>query len=468
VKIVFGCDVAFNSLSFLLIFLPVAWLLTVSLRRDVRPVLAIALGICFLAWAGPLPLYWTLAILVWVSLFSSVIVYVKSFFLRRFLLGLAVSGLIMALVLAKYFLTGLMTVGLSFLIFFAVSAVVDISRHPDHLCLSHTWTYLTFFPKFLTGPLIPYHRFAAQLKPAVYDWQMAHQGFRRLTAGLFKKLWIADPLGKVADQVFALGTVSGVAEHWLGLFAFSLQIFIDFSAYTDMAIGVARIFGIELGENFNYPYVARSLRDFWRRWHISLGHWFRDYLFLPLGYALERRLYRLKLPWHLRSDRLAAGFVMWLTMLFCGAWHGQGLNFWLWGLFYGTLMQFESARRKKRGPLALLRTQAAVLLGWILFRTDTPAHFVDFLLGLWPGTSGQSLDVSFALLADGRFIWAFSAAMLLAFPLPHRVMDRFLNKIAVDSPWVGVGEWMLWLVSWLLILMALSGASHRPFIYLKF
>ncbi len=459
---------AFNSISFLFVFLPAAWLLTVSMRRDARLVLGIAFGLVFVVWAGSATLCWTLATMVWTALLASAISRVRALFLRRLLLISAVFGLVMALAIAKYLRPELMAVGLSFLVFFAISVLMDIQRNPQLFSLSGLLAYLGFFPKFLTGPLIPFHRFVEQIQPREYDWPLARLGFGRLTLGLFKKLWIADPLGKAADQVFAAGAVSGPAEHWLGLLAFALQIFIDFSAYTDMAIGLGRIFGVELGENFNYPYMARSLRDFWRRWHISLGLWFRDYLFLPLAYGLERRLFGLKLPLGLRSDRLAAGVALWLTMVLCGAWHGQSLNFWIWGFYFGTLMQFESARRVKRGLWALLRTQGLVLLGWVLFRTATPAQSVDFLLGLWPFAALDPFDIRIGMLADGRFIWAAAAGLFFVFPVFAQIWGYFKKRKPGLVRLAERSEIVIWLAAWLLILTALSGASHRPFIYLRF
>lgn len=459
---------AFHSLSFLFVFLPLAWLLQVSSRRSARLPLGLGLGLVFLAWAGLAPLAWTAACLVWVTAFSWLIRRLRRPLPRRLLTGLAVSGLIAALVAAKYLYPGLMTAGLSFLVFFAISALIDLLHRPELFSLSGLWAYLTFFPKFMTGPLLPYQRFAEQLEAADYDWDRAQRGFGRLTLGLFKKLWIADPLGRSADAVFAAGSVSGAAEHWLGLLAFALHIFIDFSAYTDMAIGLGRIFGFELGENFNFPYLARSLHDFWRRWHISLGLWFRTYLFLPLAYALERRLYRMQLPHWLRSDRLAAGLSMWLTMVVCGAWHGQSLNFWLWGLYWGSLMAFESPRRRKRGRWAWLRTQALILLGWILFRTDNPAHFVEFLRGLWPRTLSTAADTQLPLLVDGRFVWAVVAALALAFPVFPALSSRWKRNRPGWHRLLVRCEPLVWLAAWLLVLAALSGASHRPFIYQQF
>ena len=463
-----GDGLAFHSLSFLFLFLPAAWLLHGSLRRQARLPLGIALGLVFLAWTGLLPLQWVVLVAAWVTLWAWTLRRVKAPMPRRLVLGTAVAGLISALVAAKYLMPGLMAVGLSFLIFFAVSALVDIHRRPDSFAFSSVWAYLSFFPKFLTGPLLPYRSFKEQSRPDTYDWSLVRPGFGRLTLGLFKKLWIADPLGKAADRIFDPAVVCGAGVRWLGLLAFALQIYMDFSAYTDMAVGLGRLFGIQLGENFNFPYLARSLRDFWRRWHISLGLWFRDYLFLPLAYALERRFQRIRLPLGMRSDRLAAGFSLWLTMVLCGAWHGQGVNFWLWGLYFGTLMQFESPRRRRRGLWCLLRTQSLILLGWILFRTATPKQFLDFLLGLWPQKMSGLQDFSLPLLMDGRLLWAFSAALLFGFPFFPRLWKRWKAGAPLWTSLLVKLQPLVWLPAWLLILTALSGASHRPFIYLKF
>ncbi|HEY3555664.1 MAG TPA: MBOAT family protein, partial [Casimicrobiaceae bacterium] len=267
--------------------------------------------------------------------------------------------------------------GISFFTFHAISYVVDVykrtaSAQRDVRAFA---LYILLFPQLIAGPIIRYRDIAAQLASHPGSTSDFAYGVRRFIVGLGKKLLIANTLGETADAIFGLpGHELAAPVAWLGIACYTLQIYFDFSGYSDMAIGLMRMFGFRILENFDYPYIARSIREFWRRWHISLSNWFRDYLYIPLGG--NRR----------GAARAYANLVV--VFLLCGLWHGASWPFVVWGAWHGLFLVVERAgleRPLARHPvLAHMYALAAVMGGWVLFRCDTLAHagaFYRALLG---------------------------------------------------------------------------------------
>src|SRR3954471_11899449 len=269
-------------------------------------------------------------------------------------------------------------IGVSFVVFEKITYLVDTYRGVSRPAASFSdyCLFVLFFPKLLAGPILKYHEMKDQIAspPAVQGSDFA-AGFLRFARGLGRKLLIADPLGSFANQVFAAdpaGLSTGYA--WLGLASFTLQIYFDFSGYSDMAIGLARMMGIRLRENFNSPYISQSLTEFWRRWHISLITWIRDYLYIPLG-----------------GDRRGNGRTyinLWICFLASGLWHGASWNFVLWGAYNGLFLTLDrlflrAALARCGKAIATAVTLFIVMIGWAIFRSDTPAHLVQFLKALF-------------------------------------------------------------------------------------
>jgi alginate O-acetyltransferase complex protein AlgI len=258
-------------------------------------------------------------------------------------------------------------IGISFFTFHAISYVVDVYRRdavaqkgPVEAAL-----YLLFFPQLIAGPIIRYRDIAAQLEARAIRLDDLAIGVRRFVVGLGKKMLIANIVAAPADRLFALPPAELTAAHaWLAASCYTLQIYFDFSGYSDMAIGLARMFGFTFKENFNYPYVSQSIQDFWRRWHMSLSAWFRDYLYVPLG-----------------GNRVAPHrlYVNLLTVFFlCGLWHGAAWTFVVWGLYHGAFLVVERlglAARIARSPRAIRHAYAllVVIVGWVLFRAESLA-----------------------------------------------------------------------------------------------
>lgn len=312
-------------------------------------------------------------------------------------------------------------IGISFFTFHLLSYVIDIWRrrnHALHRPLDFV-CYIAMFPQLIAGPIVRYHEIADQLGDRRTD-RMGDlaAGFPRFIYGLGKKVIIADSIGPIADAVFAQspGQLT-TASAWLGAFAYTLQLYFDFSAYTDMAIGLATMFGFRFPENFARPYSAHSITDFWRRWHITLSRWFRDYVYVPLGgnRGGERTTYRNLI----------------IVFLLTGLWHGAAWTFVLWGLYHGALLIWERRHRRVREvdaeaegrmPIGIelvtarARTFLLVLVGWVLFRSPDLGHAVGIYKAMiWP--SGLSLDaVTQAALSNERKLMLVIAASVIFMP----------------------------------------------------
>ena len=267
----------------------------------------------------------------------------------------------------------LLPIGISFYTFHAISYVVDVYRRDAIAQKSpvHAALYLLLFPQLIAGPIIRYRYLADQLARRVVTLDDFACGIRRFVLGLAKKLLVANIVAGPADQIFGMPPGQWSAGHaWLGIACYTLQIYFDFSGYSDMAIGLGRMFGFRFPENFRHPYVADSVQEFWRRWHISLSSWFRDYLYVPLG-----------------GNRVSpARTYLNLVIVFflCGLWHGASWSFVVWGLFHGAFLVFEraglaSAIRRVWVPLRHVYLMLVVMVGWVFFRADTLPRALTFL-----------------------------------------------------------------------------------------
>src|SRR3954467_71676 len=302
-------------------------------------------------------------------------------------------------------------IGVSFVVFEKITYLVDTYRGISRPAAAFTdyCLFVLFFPKLLAGPILKYHEMKDQTAspPAIEGSDFA-SGFLRFARGLGRKLLISDPLGAFVNQVFAAEPAAlGAGVAWLGLASFALQIYFDFSGYSDMAIGLARMMGFRLRENFNAPYIAQSITEFWRRWHISLTTWIRDYLYIPLGGD--------------RRGEARTYLNLWICFLLSGLWHGASWNFVIWGAYNGLFLTLDRlslrAPRARCAPaIATAVTLFIVMIGWAIFRSDSPAHLMQFLAALF-GLSHASTtleipaEVPFTLIL-GAFISLLPATRL--------------------------------------------------------
>jgi alginate O-acetyltransferase complex protein AlgI len=271
----------------------------------------------------------------------------------------------------------LLPIGISFFTFHAISYVVDVYRRDATAQKSpvHAALYLLLFPQLIAGPIIRYRDIADQLACRTVTLDDFAYGVRRFVIGLSKKVLVANVVAGPADKIFAMPPAQLSAAHaWLGIVCYTIQIYFDFSGYSDMAIGLGRMFGFRFPENFRWPYIASSVQEFWRRWHISLSTWFRDYLYIPLGGN--------RVPPSRRYRNLVMVFFL------CGLWHGASWNFVVWGLWHGAFLvveRFIHDRRRQAhfptllSPLTHAYTLLVVIIGWVFFRADTLAYAAEFL-----------------------------------------------------------------------------------------
>jgi alginate O-acetyltransferase complex protein AlgI len=377
--------------------------------------------------------------------------------------------------------------GISFFTFGLMSYVIDVHQKrvgPERSFLRLA-TYVSLFPKVVAGPIVRYRDLTGQLGRRGIDLLQTATGVRRFVLGLAKKVLIANEVGLVADEIFSL-PVAALSPWlaWVGALCFTIQIYYDFSGYSDMAIGLGKLFGFEFPENFNYPYVARSIREFWQKWHISLSSWFRDYLFQPLAYAVSRRIESDRLL-GIRAEMWAYAVGMLITMLLCGAWHGVGWTFVLWGLWHGLFMVLENSRPgkrllKKAGSAArYVLTQTVVIVGWVLFRSGGLEQAGSYLAVMAGFTSEAPAIADKATGADylsRNLIFVLVLGCTFALPV-MQVLGRWKKDVLTRIPVarvgladfaLGLGQVVVLCALLVLCAMSLAGGTYNPFIYRHF
>ena len=353
-------------------------------------------------------------------------------------------------------------IGISFFTFQAMSYVVDVYRgevrvHRNPL---HFATYLALFPQLIAGPIVRYRDLAAELAERRVDLAGFSYGVRRFLIGLGKKLLVADTLAVVSDRIFEVPPGEhSAALAWLGITCYTLQIYFDFSGYSDMAIGLGRMFGLRFLENFNFPYIAQSVTEFWRRWHISLSTWFRDYLYVPLGGN--------------RAGRLRTYGNLLIVFFLCGLWHGASWNFVVWGLFHGFLLVVErlgGARLLSRVPRVIGHAYLllAVMIGWVFFRAPDLGYAVDFLASLVGFSSTPPGAYPIAVYLDPVAATALAAGAIGSLPWLPRLRARLAH--APQAPRVAfetvalLGQLMIFFA----VAAKLAVGTYSPFIYFRF
>ena len=355
--------------------------------------------------------------------------------------------------------------GISFFTFHSISYLIDIYRRNASVqrSVGNYALYIMLFPQLIAGPIIRYKDIAAQITQRRSRCADVAEGVRRFIIGLGKKVLIANTLGGVADQIF------GIAPHqlntpaaWLGIVCYTLQIYFDFSGYSDMAIGLMRIFGFRVLENFNYPYISQSIREFWRRWHISLSNFFRDYLYIPLGGN--------------RRGTLRAYGNLIVVFLLCGLWHGANWTFIVWGVWHGVFLVLEhaglgGALERAWRPLRHAYALAAVVGGWVLFRCDTLAHAGAYYAALGgSGAATQALH-PLAMYLDPLVAATLAVALIASMPLGRAfeaVAYRITGRRGGVAQAMAVGE-CAWLALVLVAACAyLAAGTYNPFIYFRF
>ena len=363
--------------------------------------------------------------------------------------------------------------GISFFTFQALSYVVDVYRKDvaAQRNLVDFALYKTLFPQLIAGPIVRYRDVAAELPRRTVAFDDFAWGIRRFIFGLAKKMLLANPLAVVADGIFNTGTdqlTSGLA--WMGIIAYSMQIYFDFSGYSDMAIGLGRMFGFTFPENFNYPYISRSVTEFWRRWHMSLSSWFRDYVYIPLGGN--------------RRGSFRTYFNLSIVFLLCGLWHGASWNFILWGAMHGAFLVLErmgvgKLLEKLWAPARHAYLMLVILVTWVFFRATTLAGAMAYLAAMVGFGKGTGVEQYPGLYVNNQLLLAFAVGVLACMPIQprmiaiwERIEGRFAGVSGVLATAMGSVVAILTVVFQMLLLVACAGelasGTHNPFIYFRF
>ena len=359
----------------------------------------------------------------------------------------------------------LLPIGISFFTFHAISYVVDVYRQdasaqkrPVEAAL-----YLLVFPQLIAGPIVRYRQIAAQLAERVNTLEDFSCGVRRFIVGLGKKMLIANTVAGPADHIFAMTPAELTAAHaWLAVTCYTLQIYFDFSGYSDMAIGLGRMFGFRFPENFNYPYIAQSVQEFWRRWHMSLSAWFRDYVYIPLG-----------------GNRTSTGrlyFNLVLVFFLCGLWHGANWTFVAWGLFHGLFLVIERVGLAERltaipRPVRHAYLLLVVMIGWVFFRADTFAAAAAMLRAMAGFAGSVPTAYQPAWYLTPEVLVAIAAGTVGATPIVSTITG-WREALRSTAPARAVA-WDTVVTAALVIVLVGSIAqsaagTYNPFIYFRF
>lgn len=461
----------FSSLVFLCVFLPIVLALYYALPTlRIRNILLIFVSLLFYAYGEP--------VYVLLMIFSILINYILGRLLdtenkskKKAVLALAVIGNLGLLVIFKYMgmlvdtlesLTGLqlptvelaLPIGISFFTFQAMSYVIDVYRGEvkAQKNLFDIMLYISFFPQLIAGPIVKYHDIQEQIRDRSADGKEIAEGLRRFIIGLSKKVLISNTMAFTADTLFsAAPTEINALSAWLANIAYMMQIYFDFSGYSDMAIGLGHMFGFCLLENFRYPYISQGIQEFWRRWHISLSTWFKEYLYIPLGGNQKGKL------------RTCCNKM--IVFFSTGLWHGANWTFVLWGMWHGAFLLLEETVPIKKMPKPLLHlyTLLVVCVGFVMFRADTFSQGMFMIQQMFTGWEYNSLQTITVLeQLHPVFLITLFCAIIGSTPMVARTARKIFEG---RLEWVGYCGSILLL---LLCILRLSGGTYNPFIYFRF
>lgn len=472
----------FSSIVFLLYFLP-AFLITYYFAdKKYKNMVILLFSIFFYSWGAPKFIFVILGttfldfhLVKWMS-------QTQKQLHRRLMLALSVSvnlGLLFYFKYSNFFIENvnsilsifgsnhiqwtnlILPIGISFYTFETITYVVDVYRRV-HKPLNNFWgyqLYIILFPKLIAGPIIRYHDLADQITDRSHNDTIDNRltGFYRFAIGLAKKVLIANHMGLQADAIFSMEYASlDTYTAWIGILAYTFQIYFDFSGYSDMAIGIAKMIGFKFPENFNNPYISRSITEFWRRWHITLGAWMRNYLYIPLGgnrVSSKRRLY----------------FNLWFVFLASGLWHGASWSFVIWGAYHGLFLVLERSflmnLYNKIGKLpSTIITFFIVIIGWVFFRVDKVSDAFIYLKRM------LSFDFNDTLSFSSEFYTFFMIAAFFAFFAYFNKGQQIQDAIYFND-YSNKKHFAIIIISAMLLILCISSITafgFNPFIYFRF
>ncbi len=478
----------FSSLVFLYLFLPICLgLYYICPGIKLKNIALMVVSVLFYAWGEP--------VCVLMMILCAVVNFVGGAFVGKYLdknkffallaLWLSVVISLGILIIYKYsgllvstfntvFSTGLpvpqiaLPIGISFFTFQCLSYTIDVYQRNADVQDSFTdfLLFVSLFPQLIAGPILRYNDIAAQLKVRMHSYEKFYRGIIRFVSGLLKKVILANHAGEIADSFLSLSGESTVLGVWFGVFMYAFQIYFDFSGYSDMAIGLGKMFGFEYNENFNYPYISTSITDFWRRWHISLGTFFRDYVYIPLGGKYKHQIFNIFVVWSLT-----------------GIWHGASWNFLLWGMYFGIILTTEKIFLLKFLNMIprffrWIYSMLLVLFGWVLFYfTNTKDCFTALKIMFGGSTAIADPELIYTIKTNLLFIAIACLASTDVFTRIVRkiyggLYKKYVSRHGECEGYISVAEMILgsvYSVGGLFVCTSLLvSSSYNPFLYFRF
>ncbi len=463
---------AFNSTIFIFIFMPVVFTLIFLFNKTkLQNHILLFASLVFYAWGEPIYIF-LLVGLVFINYILALCLLTNNTKRRRLLLLISLVINISALCIFKYtsFIIEnlnkllninihspkiLLPMGISFFTFHLISYIMDV-YHKETMpqkSFSKLLFYISFFPQLISGPIVKYHDIYKQIDFRTICIEDISSGINRFIIGLSKKVLIANTLGKVVDSVFSMDTIYLTTPLvWFAAISYCIQLYFDFSGYSDMAIGLAKVAGFKFSENFNYPFISKNIKEFWRRWHISLSTWFRDYVYIPLGGS--------------RKGIHCTALNTLIVFLLTGIWHGASWTFIIWGLFHGIIIVLENYKiiNTDKWKLPIFKhiyTLLVVIIGFVFFRADDLEKTIAFMSNMF---MSFNFDMSKVLeLMDNKTIIALISGIVCSMPILNKLKEiKLLKALKMETAFTCS------LVLYIFCLLFLSQSTYNPFIYFRF
>ncbi len=462
----------FSSILFLFLYLPIVLALYYICPVKWRNVVLFVVNLIFYGWGEP--------IFVSLMLFSTVVDFTHGYFIDKYRSNksiakkLVISSIVINLGLLAFFkyagfltetlnilpfldiplLTIPLPIGISFYTFQTMSYSIDVYRGdaPVQKNIVSFGTYVALFPQLIAGPIVRYKDVAHQLNHRRETMDQFTNGVKLFMVGLSKKVLIANQMGLLWESMRDTGQANGVIGSWVGIIAYSFQIYFDFSGYSDMARGLGNMFGFEFLKNFDYPYISKTITEFWRRWHISLGTWFREYVYIPLGgnrVGKKRLILNLLIVWFLT-----------------GLWHGASVNFILWGLFFGLILIIEKLflykqLQKLPNIVQHIYSLFLIIIGWVIFFFEDFEEMTAYFVSMFDFSNG--LMGAEALVLTLSFLPLLIVAIIASTPLAFNIYTKIKSM-----SWAWIAETIYCTCGLLLCTASLVSQSYNPFIYFRF
>lgn len=464
----------FSSLIFLYAYLPIVLMVYYSCPKRYRNGCLFLVSLIFYGWQEPL--------YIGIMLLSTIVDYMNGHFIYRYraerkiarrfvifsiifnlsLLGFFKYYTFLANSLFSLFNTPVLPmlsitlpVGISFYTFQTMSYPIDVYRNeviPESRITSFGM-YVTMFPQLVAGPIVRYKDIATQIKTRMYSYELFYQGIMRFLCGLAKKVLIANPIGSLWEIISQLPpTQTSMLMSWLGIIAFALQLYFDFSGYSNMAIGLGKMLGFHLPENFHYPYLAKSMREFWQRWHMTLGTWFRSYVYIPLGgshHGIKKTIRNLLIVW-----------------LLTGLWHGAGWNFIIWGLYCGIWIIFERMLFQswlyKHSIISHAYFIIIILIGWVFFANDSLTSALTYLTAMF-NIFSQPFINDYTVYLLGSNLMLLCIALIGCTHFPAKLYHTFK-----DHTWLLCSMPIIVIIILFFCTAGITADTYNPFLYFRF